>query len=467
MHAMKMPTDIGPFHIIGIGGIGMSAIAEIMLARGYDVQGSDISDNANTQRLQTKGARIFSGHAPENIGNAQYVVISTAVKPGNPELDTARILGLPIISRAEMLAELMRSYDTVSVTGTHGKTTTSSIIAELLKHADIDPTVITGGIINSWKSNAHAGTGNWMVVEADESDATFIKLPTRIGVVTNIDPEHMDHYGSLDMMHEAFGTFFRSIPFYGKAIAGIDHPVVRRIIGEVTEKPVLTYGSSVDADLRLVNFQPHAKSSEFDIRIGDRIIEKITVPVPGRYNALNALAAIGVALEVGIDVDKIRAGIAAFSGVGRRFTHVGAWNNVDIYDDYAHHPVEISAVIKAARHTTKGQLIAVKQPHRYSRLASLFDDFCSCFGEADKVIVLPVFAAGDEPVANIDHKRLAHGINGLSPNKAIAISGNEDLPGSIANIARPGDCVICLGAGSISRLAHALPDTLASLESVI
>ena len=467
---MQLPKNIGPFHIIGIGGIGMSAIAEVMLARGYQIQGSDLKDSVNTRRLQEKGAKIFIGHEEQNIAAAKYVIISTAVKAGNPEYDAALKKGLPIIRRAEILAELMRSQSTVSITGTHGKTTTTSLVSTLLEEAKIDPTVINGGIINRWESNARTGSGDWMVVEADESDGTFVKLPTQIGVVTNIDPEHLDYYGSVEAMHAAFSQFFEQIPFYGLSIACIDHPVVREMvtkqkaIGNKTR--FLTYGESSDADIRIENLRSNGTGTMFDVVLGGALnghsgrMENVKLSVPGSYNALNALAAIGVALELDIDEQVIRTAFENFGGVKRRFTSTGEWNGISFYDDYAHHPVEISSVLKAASNVASGRVIAVMQPHRYSRLESLFSDFCNCFGDADQVVVTPVFAAGESPINGIGQTELVEGIKANGHSNAEAIGSLEDLTEWLKSVATPGDLVIGLGAGTITEWSYALPKAL-------
>ena len=470
---MQIPGTIGPFHVIGIGGIGMSAIAEILLELGYSVQGSDSKDSANVRRVRARGVRVFVGHAPINLIGAQYVVISSAIKPDNPELIEARKRRLPVIKRADMLAELMRLRSTVSVTGTHGKTTTTSLIAHVFDSARLDPTVITGGIVSSWGTNARLGKGDWMVVEADESDATFIRLPTQIGVVTNIDPEHLDFFGTVDKMQAAYRTFYCSIPFYGVAVTCIDHPVVRRMLAESANDmscKVLTYGFSEDADLKLRNPRSDASGTLFDIEAGQRvkggqrIIRDLLMPVPGEHNALNAAAAVAVAAEAGIDDDSIRAAVATFSGVKRRFSPAGEWNGVSFFDDYAHHPVEVAAVLKAARRTTKGRVIGIFQPHRYSRVGSLFEDFCHSFKDADMVVVAPIYSAGEKPVAGIDHKAVAAGIKAAGHPKVMVIDNELELAPLIGGAAQPGDLVIGLGAGTITDWIHALPGQLEPVQ---
>ncbi len=469
---MEMPRDLGPFHIVGIGGIGMSAIAQIMLELGYDVQGSDLKDSPNLKRLQKLGARTFVGHVPENIDSAGCVVISSAVKPGNPELDEARKRGVPIIRRAEVLAELMRHYATISVTGTHGKTTITSLTAHVLVAGGIDPTVITGGIVNDWRSNARVGKRDdkWMVVEADESDGTFLKLPTQVGIISNIDPEHLDHYGSFDALKEAFATFVGNIPFYGLVVAGIDnrhvHKIVDRYRGSWNRRKLLTYGRHKDADLRLENLQGQDGFAVFDVVLGSRVkggkrcLEGLKLPLPGLHNASNALASMAVALELGMSDEQIAAAFEDFGGVFRRFTRVGVWNRVAIFDDYAHHPVEIANVLAAARSVTTGRVIAVKQPHRYSRLGDLFDEFAGCFKDADIVIVAPVYEAGEAPREGISHTSLARAIEAKGHGSVFEIAGQDELTTLLGGLVEPGDLVIFLGAGDISRWAKDLPDNL-------
>ncbi len=469
---MQMPADIGPVHILGIGGIGMSAIAEILHSRGYTVQGSDQKDSANVKRLRAKGIRVFVGHDAVNLVGARYVVISTAVKPGNPELEAARAKGLPIIRRAEMLAELMRLYATVSVTGTHGKTTTTSLIAHVFNIGGLDPTVITGGIINEWGSNARRGDGAWMIVEADESDGTFNKLPTQIGVVTNIDPEHLDHFGTVENMHREYETFFRGIPFYGLAVACADHPVVSRLIDRLQlrrdGRRLLTYGTMPGADLLLKSVHADGATTIFDAQLGPRVrggqrpLNGWSIPLAGYHNALNALAAIAAASEAGIPDATIREALACFSGVKRRFQLTGTWNGVAIYDDYGHHPVEIAAVLKAARAGARGRVIAVVEPHRYSRVRDLFHEFAASFGDADSVIVGPLYTAGEAPIDGITHRTLAEAIRAHGHREVAAVDSERDLAPLIRRLAAPDDMVVCLGAGTSTEWAHALPEALAA-----
>ncbi|MGD9784718.1 MAG: UDP-N-acetylmuramate--L-alanine ligase [Hyphomicrobiaceae bacterium] len=467
---MEMPRELGTFHIIGIGGIGMSAIAEILLATGYSVQGSDQKDSANVRRLRAKGVRVFVGHDAINLVGARQVVISTAVKPGNPELEAARQKGLPVIRRAEMLAELMRLYKTISITGTHGKTTTSSLVAHLLEHASLDPTVITGGIVNSWGTNARLGKGDWMIVEADESDGTFVRLPSEIGVVTNIDPEHLDYFGSVEAMHREYEAFMRNVPFYGALVACADHPVVAEMIQRLglrrDGRRLLTYGTGADADLQLIDARQSGHVTTFDARLGARVaggertLQGLELPIPGRHNALNALAAIAVAAEARISDDAIRAGLASFSGVKRRFQPTGSWNGITFYDDYGHHPTEISAVLQAARAGAEGRVIAVVEPHRYTRVRDLFGEFAHCFGDADGVIVGPLYTAGESPIPGIDSHALAEAIRKSGHPSVLVIDTPTELIGILKRFGRDGDMVVCLGAGNSTEWAHALPEWL-------
>ena len=468
---MEMPRGIGPFHIVGIGGIGMSAIAEILLELGYTVQGSDAKESANVRRLRSRGIRCMIGHGDQNLDGARYVVVSSAIKRDNPEVMAARKLGLPVIRRADMLAELMRTKATVSVTGTHGKTTTTSLVAHIFEHAKLDPTVITGGILASWGSNARLGKGDWMVVEADESDGTFNRLPTQIGVITNIDPEHLDYFGSVEAMHAAYRAFYRDIPFYGTAVTCIDHPVVRSMLKDLASElccKVLSYGYAEDADIRLHNVRSDGPHTVFDAEAGPRVtggarnLLGLAIPVPGEHNALNALAAFAVAAEAGVPDDAIRQAIATYPGVKRRFTLTGTWNGIPIYDDYAHHPVEVAATLKAARTATQGRVIAVFQPHRYSRVSSLFGEFTSCFADADCVIVTPIYSAGEAAIPGIDHLVLAEGIRKAGHGHVMTVASEHEIAPAIAGIARAGDLVIGLGAGTISDWNYALPGWLAS-----
>lgn len=471
MH-LPPPETSGLFHIVGIGGIGMSAIAEVMHTRGYRVRGSDLKDGPNLKRLREHGIECLIGHDPGNVDGAAYLVISSAVKAGNPEFEAAQERAIPIIRRAEMLAELMRPCTTVSVTGTHGKTTTTSLIADLLFGGGLDPTVITGGIINAWGTNARIGQGEWMVVEADESDGTFVKLPTQIGVITNIDPEHMDFWASEDVLYQAFEQFIEAIPFYGVVVACIDHPVVRSLIatlgGAENGRRILTYGVSRSADIRLFNVRPDHATITFDVRLGSgvaggaRELKDLMLPSLGHYNALNAIAALAVATEAGISDEKIRATLANFSGVKRRFTRVGEWRGVAIYDDYAHHPVEIASVLRGANAAGEGRIVAVMQPHRYTRLQALFNDFSACFDDADIVVLTPVYSAGEAPIPGIDRDELAAGLRRHGHPHVLLVDDEESLAATIASVVEKGDLVVGLGAGTITDWINALPGRLAA-----
>ncbi|WP_370281848.1 UDP-N-acetylmuramate--L-alanine ligase [Pseudooceanicola sp.] len=464
--ATKLPQDVGPIHFVGIGGIGMSGIAEVLLNHGYIVQGSDLKASKITDRLKSLGAQVFEGQRAENLENAQVVVISSAIKPGNPELDEARKRGLPVVRRAEMLAELMRLKSNVAVAGTHGKTTTTTMVATLLDAGDFDPTVVNGGIIHAYGSNARVGLGEWMVVEADESDGTFNRLPATIAIVTNIDPEHMDHWGDFDKLRQGFLDFVSNIPFYGVAVCCTDNAEVQALVGRITDRRVLTYGFNAQADIRAVNLRYEAGIAHFDVLLQteDRVIKDCTLPMPGDHNVSNALSAVAVARHLGMKSEEIREALANFGGVNRRFTRVGEVNGVAIIDDYGHHPVEITAVLKAARQATSGRVIAVHQPHRYSRLHSLFDDFCACFNEADVVAIAEVYSAGEDPIEGASRDDLVAGLIAHGHRHARAIVSEDDLERLVREQAKPGDMVVCLGAGTISGWANGLPARLADWE---
>jgi UDP-N-acetylmuramate--alanine ligase len=467
---MKMPQTIGLVHFVGIGGIGMSGIAEALHNLGYHVQGSDQSDNANVQRLREKGIKAFVGHAAENVGEAEVVVVSTAIKKNNPELLAARERHLPIVRRAEMLAELMRFSQAVAVGGTHGKTTTTSMVAALLDAGGLDPTVINGGIINAYGTNARMGAGEWMVVEADESDGSFLKLPAEIAVVTNIDPEHLDYYGTFDKAREAFRQFVENVPFYGFGVMCLDHPEVQALVSEIEDRRVITYGQNPHADVRFVNHAIDGASSTFDVVIRERKTGAITeinglrLPMPGRHNVSNATAAIAVAHELLISAEDIRKGLLSFGGVKRRFTRTGSWKGVEIFDDYGHHPVEIRAVLRAARESSSGRVIAVAQPHRYTRLHDLFSDFAACFNDADTVIVAPVYPAGEDPIEGVNSEALVARIKTGGHRDAHYVPGPQAIAPLVAGIATPGDYVVFLGAGNITQWAYALPGELAAMD---
>ena len=465
-----VPTDIGTIHFVGIGGIGMSGIAEVMNNLGYNVQGSDLKEGPAIERLRARGVKVAIGHAPENVEGAAVVVTSTAVKRTNPEVAYALENRIPVVRRAEMLAELMRLKSTVAVAGTHGKTTTTSMIAALLDCGDIDPTVINGGIIEQYGSNARLGDSDWMVVEADESDGSFLRLDGTIAVVTNIDPEHLDHYGSFDGVKDAFVEFIHNVPFYGAAILCIDHPEVQAVIAKVRDRNVVTYGFNLQADICGVNVRPDAGGNVFDVIVRrrgqeDRRIEGVRLPMPGRHNVQNALAAIAVSIEMGCPDSVICNGFSSFGGVRRRFTKVGEVPSGDgvatIIDDYGHHPVEIRAVLGAAREAAQGRVIAVMQPHRYTRLNDLMDEFQACFNEADLVYVTPVYAAGEDPIEGVNAGALVEGLKSHGHRAARTVEDEEELAKILAGELQQGDLVVCLGAGDITRWAAGLANNIA------
>ena len=460
--ATKLPGELGPIHFVGIGGIGMSGIAEVLMTLGYSVQGSDAKASKITDRLVSLGATVFEGQRTENIGDAAVVVISSAIKKGNPELEEARRRQLPVVRRAEMLAELMRLRSNIAVAGTHGKTTTTTMVATLLDKGGFDPTVINGGVIHAYGSNARAGAGEWMVVEADESDGSFNRLPATIAIVTNIDPEHMEHWGSFDALRKGFHDFVSNIPFYGLAVCCTDHAEVQALVGRVTDRRIATFGFNAQADVRAINLTYENGIAHFDValQLEGTVIEACTLPMPGDHNVSNALAAVAVARHLGMKRAEIREALAAFGGVNRRFTKVGEVNGVTIIDDYGHHPVEIAAVLRAARQATKGRVIAVHQPHRYSRLHSLFEDFCTCFNEADVVGIADIYAAGEDPIEGAGRDDLVAGLIAHGHRHARAILSEDDLERLVREQAGPGDMVVCLGAGTISAWANALPGRL-------
>ncbi|OKO74050.1 UDP-N-acetylmuramate--alanine ligase [Bradyrhizobium sp. NAS80.1] len=466
---MRLPREIGPIHFVGIGGIGMSGIAEVLVNLGYAVQGSDASDNYNLDRLRKKGAKVSVGHKAENVDGAEVVVVSSAIKRDNPELMAAREQRIPVVRRAEMLAELMRLKSCVAIAGTHGKTTTTTMVATLLDAGGLDPTVINGGIINAYGSNARLGAGEWMVVEADESDGTFLKLPTDVAIVTNVDPEHLDHFKTFDAVQDAFRHFVENLPFYGFAVMCIDHPVVQSLVGKIEDRRIITYGENPQADARLVDLTPMGGGSKFKVAFRNRKtgavheIADLMLPMPGRHNASNATAAIAVARELGVSDEAIRKAIAGFGGVKRRFTKTGEWNGVTVIDDYGHHPVEIAAVLKAARESTNGKIIAVVQPHRYTRLQSLFEEFCTCFNDADAVIVADVYAAGEAPIEGVDRDHFVAGLRAHGHREVIPLPSTSELAGIVKGLAKSGDLVVCLGAGNITQWAYALPGELKAL----
>ncbi len=465
-----LPANIGVLHFTGIGGIGMSGIAEILIDLGYKVQGSDIAENYNVTRLRKKGVKIFIGHAAENLQTqngeqVSAVVVSSAVKPDNPEWIYAAEHFIPIVPRADMLAQLMRLKWTVAIGGTHGKTTTTSLVGHMLEQGDFDPTVINGGIVNSYGTNTRLGHGEWMVVEADESDGSFTRLPATVTVITNIDAEHMDHYGDFDGVIDAYESFVTNIPFYGFAVVCSDHPVVQSLIPRLTNRLILTYGFNPQADVQAVNIRHSALGSTFDILLHETAekISDVFLPMLGAHNILNALASVVVAVRLKMPHAQIKNALSSFAGVKRRFTRTGVSNGITVIDDYGHHPVEITAVLKAARQAVAesgGKVIAVMQPHRYTRLQSLFDEFCTCFNDADSVIIADVYTAGESPIEGFDKQNLVRGIHSYGHRDVRALENPESLADVIAEIAQPHDFVICLGAGSITNWAQNLPGEL-------
>lgn len=466
-----LPENVGALHFIGIGGIGMSGIAEALHILGYTVQGSDLSESANVKRLQKQGIRVSIGHAAQNILTPKgttpaAVVISTAVKPDNVELMAARAARIPVMRRAEMLAELMRLKRAIAISGTHGKTTTTSMVGQMLETAGFDPTVINGGIVNAYGTNTRIGKSEWMVVEADESDGTFTHLPEHVAVVTNIDPEHLDHYGTFDKVKEAYRQFIHNLPFYGYAVLCTDHPEVRALVPSITDRRVVTYGFNPQADVQAQNVRSDADGSTFDVKFAgdnEHIIRDIYLPMLGQHNVQNSLVALAVANEMKVPVATMKKALANFSGVKRRFTKTGDVNGITIIDDYAHHPVEIETVLKTARVAVEkhqGRVIAVMQPHRYTRLRDLFDQFCGCFNEADAVIITDVYTAGEQLIEGFDKISLVEGIKNHGHKDVSALSGKDDLARMVAAAAKPGDFVICLGAGDITYWAYDLPEQL-------
>jgi UDP-N-acetylmuramate--alanine ligase len=469
MNRRPVPFDLGPVHFIGIGGIGMSGIAEIMLKTGYTVQGSDARASANTERLEKLGIKVFIGHDPAHVDGASAIVYSTAVKADNPEMVAGRAHRLPLVHRGEMLAELTRQQFSVAIGGTHGKTTTTSMVAALLDAGGLDPTVVNGGIINAYGTNAKVGEGEWIVVEADESDGTFLKLKSTCAIVTNIDPEHLDHYGDFDAVRKAFKDFVEGIPFYGFAAVCTDHPEVQAMAAKVQNRRVIPYGINPQAEVRAEKISMGPDGSRFDVVFAPHEgettwLHDLHLPMAGHHNVMNATAAIAVARELGVTDAAIRKGLTEFGGVGRRFTTVGVAGGIRVIDDYGHHPVEISSVLKAARAVTSGRVIAVVQPHRYSRLRDLFQEFCSCFNDADVVIVSDVYTAGEQRIAGADRDALVEGLKRFGHRRALPLSSPADLARLVGDEAKSGDLVVCLGAGDITAWANALPGQLEALH---
>ena len=466
-----LPLDIGLIHFVGIGGIGMSGIAEVLHNLGYKVQGSDVAEGANTRRLADLGIKVAIGHRADNVGNAQVVVVSSAVKKDNPEVLAARSRLVPVVRRAEMLGELMRLKWSIAIGGTHGKTTTTSMVAAMLDAGGLDPTVINGGIINAYGTNARIGGGDWMVVESDESDGSFLRLPATIAIVTNVDPEHLDHYGTFDALRDAFVRFVENIPFYGFAVLCADHPEVQALIPRVSDRRIITYGLGVNADVRAMNLRLDRGGADFDVLVANRTtnesrtIEGLRLPMFGQHNVQNALAAIAVAQEMGLSDDVIRRALGGFSGVKRRFTKTGEAHGITVIDDYGHHPVEIAATLRAARQSYggSGRVIAIMQPHRFSRLAALKNEFATCFADADTLFIADVYAAGEAPIEGINRDMLVALTQRAGHRDVHPLPAPADIPGLIWQVARPGDVVVCLGAGNITAWAHALPGQLQQL----
>ena len=469
---LRVPFDVGSIHFIGIGGIGMSGIAEILFNLGYQVQGSDTTENANVRRLRTLGIPVTLGHDAANLADAVVVVYSSAVNSGNLEFEAARARKVPLVRRAEMLAEIMRLKRCVAVAGTNGKTTTTTLIAALLDAGGLDPTVVNGGIINAYGTNARLGAGDWVVVEADESDGTFLRLPATVAVVTNVDPDHLDYYGTFERMRDAFQRFVENVPFYGFAVLCLDHPEVRGMVGRIMDRRLITYGFNPQADVRATNVSFSQGGAHFDVTVVDRRTQEETrlsgldLPMPGEHNIQNALAAIAVARMLGIDAARIRDSLASFAGVRRRFTRVGEWNGAAIIDDYAHNPFKIAAALKAARQAYAGPLIAIVQPHRFTRLRDTFEQFSTCLHDADVAIVAPVYTAGEQPIAGIDRDSYANSLRAHGHRNVMTIDGPEDLTAILSGLAQPGGAIVFLGAGSITQWAAGLEASLRQVEAV-
>jgi len=464
-------TDIGTIHFVGIGGSGMSGIAEVMHNLGYQVQGSDIAEGYVVEGLRARGIAVMIGHAAENLGDAAVVVTSTAVKRDNAEVVAALENRIPVVRRAEMLAELMRLKRTVAIAGTHGKTTTTSLVAAVLEAAGLDPTVINGGIINSYGTNTRMGAGEWMVVEADESDGSFLRLPATIAVVTNMDPEHLDHWGTGDAMLAGYDQFVQNVPFYGFAVLCIDHPAVQQMIPRLSDRRIITYGFSPQADVRADKLVMDKLGATFEVSIADRArgrsrkMGPFRLPMLGQHNVQNALAAVAIGAEMGIDDATLRTAFASFKGVKRRFTKTGEAGGITVIDDYGHHPVEIAAVLKAARQAGARDVVAVVQPHRYSRLQSLFAEFCTCMNDAGTVIIADTYAAGEAPIEGAHRDALVEGLRARGHRSVVPLPGPEHLAEMVHAIARPGDFVVCLGAGNITQWAATLPAELSKLQA--
>ena len=463
---LKSPENLGIIHFIGIGGIGMSGIAEILFQSGYHVQGSDLKQSNNTNRLEKLGIKVFIGQKKSNIIDAKIIVVSTAISEKNEEFIAAKKMFLPIVHRSEMLGELMRLKQSIAIAGTHGKTTTTSLIAKMIEDNGMDPTIINGGIISSLHSNARLGNGEWMVVEADESDGSFSKLNPTAAIITNIDLEHLDYHKNEDNLENAFYNFVSSIPFYGFVCLCIDNPRTQRLISKLENKKVITYGMSANADIRATNiyYKNHRMNFSLNIKNNKEFednVYKIEFSMIGMHNIQNALATIATGIELKIPLTKIKNTLKNFTGVERRFQKVGNFKNTTIIDDYGHHPVEINSALSAARFLApESKIIAIFQPHRYSRLKDLFDDFCSCFNKADHVFLLDVYAAGEKSIKKFESINLEKGLADYGHKNVLYIQNQNLLAKNLLKLIQPNDLIICLGAGSITKIANNLEEEL-------
>ena len=463
---LKSPKNLGIIHFIGIGGIGMSGIAEILFQSGYHVQGSDLKQSNNTNRLEKLGIKVYIGQKKSNIIDAKIIVVSTAISEKNEEFIAAKKMFLPIVHRSEMLGELMRLKQSIAIAGTHGKTTTTSLIAKMIEENGMDPTIINGGIISSLDSNARLGKGEWMVVEADESDGSFSKLNPTAAIITNIDIEHLDYHKNEDNLENAFYNFVSSIPFYGFVCLCIDNPRTQRLISKLENKKVITYGMSANADIRATNIYYQNNQMNFSLNIKnnkefEENVYKIEFSMIGMHNIQNALATIATGIELKIPLTKIKNTLKNFTGVERRFQKVGNFKNTTIIDDYGHHPVEINSALSAARFLApESKIIAIFQPHRYSRLKDLFNDFCSCFNKADYVFLLDVYAAGEKSIKKFESINLEKGLADYGHKNVLYIQNQNLLAKNLLKLIQPNDLIICLGAGSITKIANSLEEEL-------
>ena len=449
-----MNSKIRHIHMVGIGGAGMSGIAEVLLNQGYEISGSDLSDSAVVRHLRELGARVAVGHAAENVGDVQVLVKSTAIGDDNPELVEGRRRNIAIIPRAEMLAELMRLRQGIAIAGTHGKTTTTSLTASIFDTAGLDPTVIIGGRLNVYGTNAHLGHGDYLIAEADESDGSFLCLLPIINVVTNVDEDHLDHYKSREAIDAAFVRFMNNVPFYGINVVCGDDPGVRALLPRV-KRPVLTYGFAADNHLRAVPLESGLRS-RFEVWREDEKLGEVSLPQPGRHNILNALAAIGAAMEADIAFERCAQGLSGFGGVGRRFEFKGEKNGVTVVDDYGHHPAEIAATLATARQVFPGRrIVAAFQPHRFSRTQAHFGEFCKVFDQVDEVLLTEIYAASEKPIPGVSGQSLAQGVQQVSTTPVRYFQTLDALAQALPEVLRPGDVLLTLGAGSITRLGPA------------